>query len=70
MEAVVCHSVSHSIPLCPHILICKYSWQGVIVDHLLIHGEAKLLLLNAMLCVELHVLMRIHSLESAVLHSY
>ena len=30
MEAVVCHSVSHSISLCPHIFTCKCSLQWVI----------------------------------------
>jgi hypothetical protein len=34
VEAVVCHSVSHSLSLCPHIFTCKYSfamghWSGL-----------------------------------------
>jgi hypothetical protein len=29
VKALVCHSVSHSIFLCPHIVTCKYSLQWV-----------------------------------------
>jgi hypothetical protein len=35
MVAVVCHSVSYSISLCPHIFTCKCSFQwviGLVVD--------------------------------------
>jgi hypothetical protein len=27
MDAAICHSLSHSIPFCPHIFTCRYSLQ-------------------------------------------